>query len=114
MALSHFPVKTVLSRGGCPRVIRSPRQEEMEERGIWSLCEMNFSTTNQKPALQRTQKPPEGKKAQEARLRGWEWTGRPTLGEEMAVKAPSEGRSVPCSFRQPEYHYMVAISTWVH
>lgn len=34
----------------------------MEERGIRSLCEMNFSTTNQKPALQRTQKPPEGKR----------------------------------------------------
>lgn len=34
----------------------------MEERGIRSLCEMNFLMTNQKLALQRTQKLPEGKR----------------------------------------------------
>lgn len=88
--------------------MRSLRQEEIEERGIWSLCEMNFSTINQK----RTQKPPEGKKAQEARLRGWEWAERPTLDEEVGFK-PRQGRSVPCSSRQPEYQYVVAISTQV-
>lgn len=55
-----------------------------------------------------------GKEAQEARLRGWEGARSPALNEEVGFKAPSEGRSVPCSSWRPEYQHRGAISTQVH
>lgn len=56
-------------------MVRSPEQEEVGDRGLCetreelvSLCAMDFSTTNQKPALWRTQKPPEGKRGSGGRV----------------------------------------------